>query len=424
METNETMYERCCKVMPPVAGRYTTLGVVKGEGSYLYGEDGKKYLDFASGVAVCNLGHNHPAVVKAAKEQIDKLIHAGHNVVYYESYVELAEKLVELTGGDTMVYFSNSGAEANEGALKLAKYVTKRPAVISFKGSFHGRTMATAAITGSNSAYRKNYEPMVPSTYFLEYPNLFRSPYTNDGIHCPQQYFDQFDSLFSQLVDPSMVAAIIMEPIQGEGGYIVPPVEFVQYVRNICDTYGIMLIFDEVQTGFGRTGKMFAYEHFGVKPDIMSTAKALGAGFPLSAVIAKKEIMEQWPSGAHGGTFGGNPVSCAAGLASIGVLEDGALANASSMGIYFKEQLLELQKKHSCIGDVRGIGLMLAIELVKEGNAPDTALCAETMHKAVDEGLILLKCGTYSNVLRFIAPCIVTKEQIDFCISVLDKLLP
>ncbi len=424
METNESLYERCLKVMPPVAGRYTTLGVSKGEGAYLYGDDGKKYLDFASGVAVCNLGHNHPAVVKAAKAQIDELIHAGHNVVYYGPYVALAEKLVELTGGNTMVYFSNSGAEANEGALKLAKYVTGRPAVISFRGSFHGRTMGAAAITGSNASYRKNYEPLVPGTYFLEYPNLYRTPYAYDGEHCPKQYMEQFDTLFSQLVDPSMVAAIIMEPIQGEGGYIVPPVEFVKYVREICDKYGIMLIFDEIQTGFGRTGKMFCCEHFGVYPDIMTTAKALGAGFPLSAIIAKKEIMEKWPSGAHGGTFGGNPVSCAAGLAGIKVLEDGVIDNAAKQGAYFKEQLLSLQKKHACIGNVRGIGLMLAAELVKEDGSPDAALCADVMHKAVDEGLILLKCGTYANVLRFIAPCIVSKEQIDFCISILDKLLP
>lgn len=424
MENNKSMYERCCKVMPPVAGRYTTLGVVKGEGSYLYGENGKKYLDFASGVAVCNLGHNHPAITEAAKNQIDNLIHAGHNVVYYESYVELAEKLVELTGNDTMVYFSNSGAEANEGALKLAKYVTGRPAVISFKGSFHGRTMGAAAVTGSNSSYRKNYEPLVPGTYFLEYPNLYRTPYEYDGVHCPKQYFEQFDSLFSQLVDPSMVAAIIMEPLQGEGGYIVPHIEFVKYVREICDKYGIMLIFDEVQTGFGRTGKMFCYEHYGIKPDIMTTAKALGAGFPLSAIIAKKEIMLKWPSGAHGGTFGGNPVSCAAGLASIKVLESGVLENAAKQGEYFKQKLLELQKNHSCIGDVRGIGLMLATELVKEDGSPDTKLCASVMHKAVDEGLILLKCGSFSNVLRYIAPCTVNEAEIDYCIKVLDKLLP
>lgn len=424
MEKNESLYERCCKVMPPVAGRYTTLGIERGEGAYLYGDDGKKYLDFASGVAVCNIGHNHPAVVEAAKNQIDKLIHAGHNVVYYGPYVELAEKLVELTGGDTMVYFSNSGAEANEGAIKLAKYVTGRPAVISFKGSFHGRTMGAAAITGSNASYRKNYEPLVPSTYFLEYPNLYRTPYEYDGEHTPKAYFEQFDSLFSQLVDPSMVAAIIMEPIQGEGGYIVPPEDFVKYVREICTKHGIMLIFDEIQTGFGRTGKFFCHEHFGVKPDIMTTAKALGAGFPLSAVIAKKEIMQKWPSGAHGGTFGGNPVACAASLAGIKVLEDGVVENAAEMGAYFKEELLKLQAKHSCIGNVRGIGLMLAAELVHSDKTPAAEICADVMHKAVDEGLILLKCGTFSNVLRFIAPCIVTKEQIDFCISVLDKLLP
>lgn len=420
----ENYCERCKKVMAPTAAHATTLGVVKGEGAYLWDENGNRLLDFASGVAVCNVGHNHPKVVAAADQQLHRLIHGGHNVVYYKSYVELAEKLVELTGGDTMVYFSNSGAEANEGAMKLAKYVTGRPCIIAFKGSFHGRTMGAAAVTSSDASYRKHYEPMVPSVYFLDYPNLFRSPYPKDGSDCPKAYFDQFDELFSKLVDPSQVAAILMEPIQGEGGYVVPPTSFVQYVRKICDKYGILLIFDEIQTGFGRTGKMFCYEHFGVRPDILSTAKAIASGFPLSAVIARRELMEQWPAGAHGGTFGGNPVSCAASLATIEVLESGVVDNAAEQGVYFKDELLKLKERHSCIGDVRGIGLMLAIELVQEDGSPNTQLCMDVVHAAPEHGLILLKCGTFNQVIRFVAPCIVTREQIDFCIHVLDQLLP
>lgn len=418
-----TLFERCKKVMPPVAGRATEMGVVKGEGCYLETEDGKKILDFASGVAVCNLGHNNPKVVEAAKSQIDKLIHGGHNVVYYESYVELAEKLVELTGGDTMVYFSNSGAEANEGALKLAKYVTKRQAIIAFKGSFHGRTLATTYITASNSAYRKNYEGLLPSVYFAEYPNLFRTPYKQEGEECPKQYFEQFNDMFKKLIDPYSVAAIIMEPIQGEGGYIVPPVEFVKYVREICDKYGIMLIFDEVQTGFGRTGKLFAYERFGVKPDILTSAKAIASGFPLSAVIAKREIMEQWIAGAHGGTFGGNPVACAAALATIDVLENGALENCTKMGEYFKSKLLELKDKYDVIGDVRGLGLMLAMEIVDKDNNPNSALTKKIIHEALDKGLLLLSCGTEKNVVRFIAPTIVTEKEIEDAINILDSIL-
>ncbi len=421
----ESLYERCMKVMPPVVKRATTMGVTKGEGCYLWSEDGRKILDFASGVAVCNLGHNHPKVVEAAEKQIKELIHGGHNVVYYESYVRLAESLVELTGGDTMVYFSNSGAEANEGAIKLAKYVTKRPGIIAFRGSFHGRTLATTSLTSSSSAYRKNYEGLLPSVYFAEYPYLYRTPYEMKDGKCPKEYFEQFENIFHTLIDPSMVAAIMMEPVQGEGGYIVPDKEFVQYVREICDKYGILLIFDEVQSGMGRTGKLFAYEHFGVKPDILTSAKGIANGFPLSAVIGKKEIMEQWPAGAHGGTFGGNPVACAAANAVLDELTDGGmLDNAAKMGDYFKEKLFALQKKYpSVIGDVRGLGLMLAIEMVHPDKTPDADITTAIRTKALEKGLLLLGCGTNHNIVRFIAPTIVTEKEIDIAINIIDECL-
>lgn len=421
----ESLYERCMKVMPPVVKRATTMGVTKGEGCYLWSEDGRKILDFASGVAVCNLGHNHPKVVEAAEKQMKELIHGGHNVVYYESYVRLAERLVELTGGDTMVYFSNSGAEANEGAIKLAKYVTKRPGIIAFRGSFHGRTLATTSLTSSSSAYRKNYEGLLPSVYFAEYPYLYRTPYEMKDGKCPKEYFEQFENIFHTLIDPSMVAAIMMEPVQGEGGYIVPDKEFVQYVREICDKYGILLIFDEVQSGMGRTGKLFAYEHFGVNPDILTSAKGIANGFPLSAVIGKKEIMEQWPAGAHGGTFGGNPVACAAANAVLDELTDGGmLDNAAEMGDYFKEKLFALQKKYpSVIGDVRGLGLMLAMEMVHPDKTPDADITTAIRTKALEKGLLLLGCGTNHNIVRFIAPTIVTEKEIDIAINIIDECL-
>ena len=421
----ESLYERCMKVMPPVVKRATTMGVTKGEGCYLWSEDGRKILDFASGVAVCNLGHNHPKVVEAAEKQMKELIHGGHNVVYYESYVRLAERLVELTGGDTMVYFSNSGAEANEGAIKLAKYVTKRPGIIAFRGSFHGRTLATTSLTSSSSAYRKNYEGLLPSVYFAEYPYLYRTPYEMKDGKCPKEYFEQFENIFHTLIDPSMVAAIMMEPVQGEGGYIVPDKEFVQYVREICDKYGILLIFDEVQSGMGRTGKLFAYEHFGVKPDILTSAKGIANGFPLSAVIGKKEIMEQWPAGAHGGTFGGNPVACAAANAVLDELTDGGmLDNAAKMGDYFKEKLFALQKKYpSVIGDVRGLGLMLAMEMVHPDKTPDADITTAIRTKALEKGLLLFGCGTNHNIVRFIAPTIVTEKEIDIAINIIDECL-
>jgi 4-aminobutyrate aminotransferase len=417
-KTQLSLYERAMKVSPPIAQRATQLGVVKAEGSYLFGEDGKKYLDFASGVAVMNVGHNHPKVVEAAKKQMDEMIHVGHNVVYYPSYIELAEKLNELNGGNHMVYFSNSGAEVNEGALKLAKKVTKRPAVISFKRGFHGRTFAATSITTSSATYRKDYEGLMPSVYYADFPYAYHSGLSEEEE--VKRCIQQLEELFKFQVTPDSVATIILEPIQGEGGYIVPPKDFLVKIREICDKHGILLTFDEIQTGFGRTGKMFAYEHFGVKPDILTLAKGIASGFPLSALIAPKEIMEKWPAGTHGGTYGGNPVACAASLASIEILETEGLKNAEMMGQYFKERLLDLKENHIGIGDVRGLGLMLAIELIKEDGSPDSEKLGKIRTYALEQGVILLGCGIDKNVIRFIPSTIVTKEEIDIVLSVVE----
>lgn len=399
-----SMYERCQKVMPAVANRATTLGVVDGEGCYVITEDGRKVLDFASGVAVNNLGFKNPEVVQAIREQLDTMIHVGHNVVYNESYVKLAEKLVELTGGDTKVYFSNSGAEANDGAMKLAKYVTKRPGIIAFRNSFHGRTIGSLSITGSNSGYRKYYEPLMPAVYWADYNDL-----------------EQFDAIFEKLIAPECVAAIIVEPVQGEGGYVVPKPEFLKGLRKICDDHGIMLIFDEVQTGIGRTGELYAYQTFGVKPDILTSAKALGGGVPLSAIIAKKEIMDQWPAGAHGGTFGGNPLACAAGLKTLEIIErDHLLDNCKKQGAYFLDKLKELQAKYPArIKEVRGVGLMVAMELCDEAGKPDAKLTAAIKAGALEKDLLLLTCGSDHNVVRFIAPLIVGKKEIDKAMDII-----
>lgn len=399
-----SMYERCQKVMPAVANRATTLGVVDGEGCYVITEDGRKVLDFASGVAVNNLGFKNPEVVQAIREQLETMIHVGHNVVYNESYVKLAEKLVELTGGDTKVYFSNSGAEANDGAMKLAKYVTKRPGIIAFRNSFHGRTIGSLSITGSNSGYRKYYEPLMPAVYWADYNDL-----------------EQFDAIFEKLIAPECVAAIIVEPVQGEGGYVVPKPEFLKGLRKICDDHGIMLIFDEVQTGIGRTGELYAYQTFGVKPDILTSAKALGGGVPLSAIIAKKEIMDQWPAGAHGGTFGGNPLACAAGLKTLEIIErDHLLDNCKKQGAYFLDKLKELQAKYPArIKEVRGVGLMVAMELCDEAGKPDAKLTAAIKAGALEKDLLLLTCGSDHNVVRFIALLIVGKEEIDKAMDII-----
>lgn len=420
-----TMYERCQDVMPAVAGRSTNLGVVNAEGCYLYTEDGRKVLDLASGVAVNNLGNKNAKVVEAIKEQLDTMIHSGHNVVYYESYVRLAEKLVELTGGDTKVYFSNSGAEANEGALKLAKYVTKRPGIISFINSFHGRTIGTTSVTGSSAVYRRNYEPLLPGVYWAQYANCYRCPFHQKKGACKMECLKQFDTIFEHLIEPAAVAAMIVEPIQGEGGYITPPKAFLQGLRNICDKHGILLIFDEVQTGVGRTGELYAWQTFGVKPDIFTSAKALGGGIPLSAIIAKSKIMDQWPAGVHGGTFGGNPLACAAALKTLEIIEeDHLLEHCKKMGDYFMNRLYALQKKYPMmIGDVRGTGLMIGIEMVKEEGEPDMALTAKVKEKALAKDVLLLTCGNDHNVVRFIAPLTVTEKEIDRAVDVIDEIL-
>ena len=420
----KSMYERCCDVMPQVANRATKLGVIDSEGCYLYTEDGSKVLDFASGVAVNNLGNKNPEVVEAIKKQLDTMIHVGHNVVYNESYVELAEKLVEITGGDTKVYFSNSGAEVNDGAMKLAKYVTKRPAIIAFRNSFHGRTIGSLSITGSSSSYRKNYEPLMPAVYWADYANCHHCSFGKTKGQCSMECIKQFDSIFAKLIAPECVAAIIVEPVQGEGGYITPPEEFLKGLREICDKNGIMLIFDEVQTGVGRTGQLYAYQTFGVKPDILTSAKALGGGVPLGAIIAKKEIMDKWPAGAHGGTFGGNPLACAAGLKTLEIIErDGLLENCRIQGKYFKNRLLKLQEKYpKYIGDVRGVGLMVAMELVDENGNPNSEITTTIKQKALEKNLLLLTCGSDHNVVRFIAPLVVSKKEIDEAMAIIEEI--
>lgn len=417
----KSLYERAKAVMPPVAARATTLGVVKGEGSFLWGEDGKQYLDFASGVAVTNVGHNHPLVIERAKEQMDELIHGGHNVVYYPVYVELAEKLNELNGGNCKVYFSNSGAEVNEGAIKLAKKVTKRSGIITFKRSFHGRTLATTTLTASSSAYRKDYEGLLPSVYYAEYPYAMRSGLSD--VAETERCLAQLDEIFRFLITPDQIAAIIMEPIQGEGGYIVPPKGFLDAIRRICDEHGILLIFDEIQTGFGRTGKMFAWQHFDVQPDVLTLAKGIANGFPLSALVAKAELMDQWTAGTHGGTYGGNPVACAASLAVIELLEGGLLVNCNRMGAYFVEQLEILKSSYPQIKEIRGLGLMIGLEFMDAKGKPDSNTVSRLKEKALEKGLILLTCGTDKNVIRFIPPTTVNKEEIDQAMSILREAL-
>ncbi|KMY54027.1 4-aminobutyrate aminotransferase [Bacillus sp. FJAT-27231] len=419
--TSKLLSDRAAQLFPPVAGRVTQLGIVKAEGSCLWAEDGKRYLDFASGVGVTNVGHNHPYVIEKAKEQMEAMVHPGHNVVYYPSYIDLAEKLVQLNGGNHKVFFANSGAEANEAAIKLAKKATKRPGIIAFKRSFHGRTIATTTLTASSAAYRKDYEGLLPSVYHAEYPYAFRSGLSEEEE--TKRCLENLEEMFSFLIAPDQVAAIILEPVQGEGGYIVPPASFIKALREICDQHGILLVFDEVQSAFGRTGKMFAWEHFGIQPDMITLAKGIANGFPLSALVAKEEIMNQWPAGTHGGTYGGNPVSCAASLAVIELLEKGLLDNAVKMGQYFMNRLHEWKQTYSDIKEVRGLGLMIGVEFLKEDGKPNVEAVARLREKALEKGLILLSCGVDRNVIRFMPPTTVTKEEIDQALDIIKSSL-
>ncbi len=408
------------KYLSPVLAKSTDLVMEKGEGCYMTTVDGEQYLDFVQGIAVNALGHCYPKVVEAAKGQIDKLITASFNLVNYEETMKLAKRIAQIAPGDLNVtFFSNGGSEATDGAIKLAKSATGRSGIISFKGSFHGRTIGATAVTGSNSKYRKNYEPMVPSVYFTSYPYCYRCPYGTSCEKCSLQCLRELNEIFENLITPDSVAAILMESLQGEGGYIVPPKKYVQKIREICDTHGILLIFDEIQSGYGRTGKMFASEHFDVVPDIMTVGKAIAGGFPMSAIVSKKQIMEKWPTGTHGTTFGGHPVCAAAANAVLDAFEnDNVLENCNKMGRYLKDRLEEMKAKYSIIGDIRGLGLMVGVEFIQDDGSVNT-LAKDAMIKYCKENkLLMLSCG--KSTVRFCTPLNIKKEELDAGLKIFE----
>lgn len=383
--------------------RYTEVAFDRGEGCYLYDVDGKKYIDFAAGIATNNVGHCHPEVVDAIKAQAEKLIHPASHIGYYEAYVSYVEKLKELMPPglkDGKAILLNSGSEAIEAALKCARMVSGRSAVIAFMGSFHGRPLGAVSVTASTGAYRKNLHGHLGGVYFAPYPYCYRCPLGYSGREeCNDACFNFIDQIMTRLVDAQDLAAILVEPIQGEGGYIVPPEGFLNKLREVCDKTGAYLIFDEIQTGFGRTGKMFALEHSGVEPDIITMAKAMGGGLPLGGIIGRKEIMESWGPGSHGTTFGGNPVACAAGLKSIEIIErDGLVENAVKVGEFIKQEFAEAQKDLPQIGDIRGKGLMIGVEINKSNGEPAAEYIKEIVKEAGRNGVVLTKCG--ANVIR------------------------
>lgn len=420
----EDHVKRARAVLTSALVMHTDILVKKASGIYLEDVNGKRYMDFTSGLATTNIGHNHPAVVEAIKRQAENLIHSGC-IFYYEPLIALPEMLREVTpAGLDMFFFSNSGAEAVEGALKLARYSTGRQGIIAFTGGFHGRTFGAMSLTTSSIRYRRQYQPFVPSVYHSPYPYCFRCFFGQRPQTCSMDCYEHLERLFKHQIPPEEAACIIIEPVLGEGGYVVPPAEFLKRLRELCDRWNILLVFDEVQAGMGRTGKWFASEHFGVVPDIMTVAKGIASGLPLSAVVSRREIMEKWLPGAHGTTFGGNPVSCAAAIATIGVIRrEGLLDHALQTGAHAMKRLAGMTERCPSIGDVRGLGLMIGIEFVDEQGGPDTAGLKKVMDYCLEKGLILLECGVDKNIIRFAPPLVAKDEDIDEGLDIMEEAI-
>jgi 4-aminobutyrate aminotransferase len=387
--------------------------------------DGNRFLDCAAGIAVNSTGHSHPQVVQAIVDQAQKFLHMSGTDFYYEPQVRLAETFNEIApfDGQKRTFFANSGTEANEAAVKLARYTTKRYGLIAFLGSFHGRTMGSLAMTSSRAIQRKGFGPPLSGTYHTPYANCYRCPINSTPANCHAECLSFLEEqIFIHLVSPDEVAAVVVEPIQGEGGYVVPPAVFHQRLREITTQHGILLICDEVQSGMGRTGKMFAIEHFGVQPDMVTTAKGVASGLPLGITVARAEVMS-WPPGAHASTFGGNPVSCAASLATIDLLRSSLMQNSADVGAYMLDLLKGLMDKHALIGDVRGKGLMIGVELVRDRVTKERA--TDERNRLVDEcfrrGLLVLGAGR--NAIRFSPPLLLSKAQAATAVEIFDQAL-
>ncbi|MDM9379390.1 acetyl ornithine aminotransferase family protein [Chlorogloeopsis sp. ULAP01] len=403
------LVERDRAVTSPSYTRDYPLVVARGEGCMVEDVDGNIFLDMTAGIAVTATGHAHPEVVQAIHEQAAKLLHMSGTDFYYEPMVELAEKLANRAPfpDNARVFFTNSGAESNEGAIKLARYHTGRSLIVAFLGGFHGRTYGAMSLTGSKAVQRAGFGPLVPGVTHIPY-----------GTHASLDYLEKY--LFPAMLPPHEVAAIVVEPIQGEGGYIVPEDGFLQRIRQICDRYGILMVVDEVQSGIGRTGRLFAVEHWGVMPDIITTAKGIASGLPLGAIISRPEIMT-WPPGSHATTFGGNPVACAAALATLQLLETGLMANASHMGELLQAGLTQLHDSFPRVSLPRGKGLMVAVDLLDEEGNLDSKLRDRILQAAFLHGLLLLGCGKAA--IRFCPPLVIDSDQIQIALSIFKEIL-
>ncbi|MEO8607015.1 MAG: aminotransferase class III-fold pyridoxal phosphate-dependent enzyme [Chloroflexota bacterium] len=409
-------------LLSPAWSHMTTIQPERAEGIYLYEADGTRYTDFTSGIGVTNTGHCHPRVVAAIQEQAAKMIHGQINIVIPPSTIKLAETLNAVTPDSIdCFFFSNSGAEATEGAVKLARMATKRTNIITFQGSFHGRTAQTMAMTNSKSVYRSSYQPLPAGVFVAPFPYAYHYGWDEDTAidFCLRE----LELILKTQSAPEETAAIILEPVLGEGGYIPAPIRFLQALRELCSKYGIMLIADEVQTGFGRTGKFWGFEHADIVPDIIVMAKGLGSGMPISGVAASRELMGKWPVGSHGGTYGGGALPTATAVATVQTIRDEHLPeNAAAMGERLMDGLAELQGRYSIIGDVRGRGLMVGTEFTSNKH-PDKDITKAIQKACIDRKLLLLTCGSYENVIRWIPALVVNESQIDEGLTVFEDAL-
>jgi len=416
---DNNLIQRHQQVYAPVINWDSEVEIVSALGTWVTDTDGKRYLDFASGISVINAGHNHPAVLAAARDQLERLWHAG-GAYRYSSLVTAAEKIVAVAPPSIeRLFFMNSGAEAVEASLKLARRVTGRQGIFVFRGGFHGRTMGSVSYTTSNAKYRHGYHPLLPSVFVAPFPHPYRWGMSEE--EATEHALRELDLMLKHDIHPDEVAAFLLEPVQGEGGYYPAPVPFLRRLRELADQHGILLVLDEIQTGFGRTGKWFASEHYGIEPDVLALGKAIANGLPLSAVGARARLHDAWPTGAHGTTFGGNPVACAAAAANVDALA-GMIPGVPALGAHAFARFAELKGRHATIGDVRGLGLMVGVELVQPGgNTPDPQAFPFLARYAREHGLFLIDCGPDANVIRFVPPLCVTVAELDMGIDIIDR---
>ena len=426
-KTNQELMLLREKHVPRGPFNTTPIFVKKARGAMIEDVEGKEYIDFAGGIGVINVGHCNQKVVDAVKEQAEQYIHTCFHVVMYEPYVQLAMKLNEITPGDfpKKTFFVNSGAEAVENAVKIARYATRRPGIITFENAFHGRTYMAMSLTSKVKPYRFGFNPFCPEVYRMPFAYCYRCPFGRTYPSCEIYCADYLEDFFIGNVAAEAVAAVIAEPVQGEGGFVVPPPGYFRKIKAICEKYGILFIMDEIQTGMGRTGKLFAAEHHGVVPDIILTAKSLAAGLPLGGVTGRAEIMEAPHVGGLGGTYGGNPVACKAALAVLDQLDTEFMEKGAQLGEKVRSHFLELQKEFEIVGDVRGLGPMMGLELVKDRQTKEPAAeeAGILVRRCLEKGLIILSCGNHGNVIRTLMPLVIGDEQMKKGFSIMKEVL-